>query len=316
MGGRPEKGAGAGRTQSLRRLCFPPSKGDCGLPNPSCKSDSRTQLPPTRVAWGSGQPVLELGACRSPTCVPSRAPHPHPAGSCCQPIPAGSLPAQVTRGVLGETEEGPARAQMPPGVCCQPPGSGARLPRARWAGEGPAQLRAVRARTKGRSVPREESAGIRRRRAERGDRSWAGGRLLGGAAGRARSTSPPRSRTPGCGEVAGPAGGTGGGEDLPLAAAAVAPALPTQPGRGRLARTPGRPQPPAAPGMQQTEREPLGWGGREEPGEEEEEGGGGARVSARGWAAAQLHPARLSGAARSIQMKRPDADGHSGSSRE
>lgn len=191
MGGRPEKGAGAGRTQSLRRLCFPPSKGDCGLPNPSCKSDSGTQLPPTRVAWGSGQPVLELGACRSPTCVPSRAPHPHPAGSCCQPIPAGSLPAQVTRGVLGETEEGPARAQMPPGVCCQPPGSGARLPRARWAGEGPAQLRAVRARTKGRSVPREESAGIRRRRAERGDRSWAGGRLLGGAAGRARSTSPP-----------------------------------------------------------------------------------------------------------------------------
>lgn len=28
---------------------------------------------------------------------------------------------------------------------------------------------------------------------------------------------------------------------------------------------------PAAPGMQQTEREPLGWGGREEPGGEEEE---------------------------------------------
>ena len=87
-------------------------------------------------------------------------------------------------------------------------------------------------------------------------------------------------------------------------------------GAGSPARPAGRPQPPAAPGMQQTEREPLGWGGREEPGEEEEEGGGGARVSARGWAAAQLHPARLSGAAHSIQMKRPDADGHSGSSRE
>ena len=62
---------------------------------------------------------------------------------------------------------------------------------------------------------------------------------------------------------------------------------------------------------------PMGLGVREAfPGEEEEEGGGGARVTARGWAAAQLHPARLSGAAHSIQMKRPDADGHSGSSRE
>lgn len=64
---------------------------------------------------------------------------------------------------------------------------------------------------------------------------------------------------------------------------------------------------PAAPGMQQTEREPLGWGA----------GRGGQRVSALGSAAAaQLHPAQLSGAAHSISMKRPDADGHSGSSRE
>lgn len=120
------------------------------------------------------------------------------------------------------------------------------------------------------------------------------GGCCGGARGGPAVTPPPSSRrTPGCGEVAGPAGGTGGGEDLPLAAAAVAPALPTQPGRGRLARTPGRPQPPAAPGMQQTEREPLGWGGREE----EEEGGGGPRVSARGWAGSAAPSPALRGSA-------------------
>lgn len=120
--------------------------------------------------------------------MPSR--RPHPPSSCRQPIPAGSLLAQVTGGVLGESGEGLARAQMLPGGCCRPPGSGAGLPRAGWAGEGLAQLRAARARTKGRSVPREESAGIRRRRAECGDRSWAGGRLLWGGAGRARGNPP------------------------------------------------------------------------------------------------------------------------------
>lgn len=129
-GGRPEKRAGAGRTQSLRCLCFPPSKGDCGLPRPELQVRLWDPALPDPSCLGIGAASAGVGSLSQPHLPALPAPHPHPAGSCCQPIPAGSLPAQVTRGVLGETGEGPARAQMLPGVCCRPLGSGARLPRA------------------------------------------------------------------------------------------------------------------------------------------------------------------------------------------
>lgn len=91
-----------------------------------------------------------------------------------------------------------------------------------------------------------------------------------------------------------------------MAAAAVAPALPAQPGRGRLART------PAARSRQLlrecSKRSGSPWGGEGERSCGGEEGGGGKRrggeegdrESRLGRAAAQLHPARLSGAAHSI----------------
>lgn len=125
---------------------------------------------------------------------------------------------------------------------------------------------------------------------------------MGGRSGWGEGPQRPR-----CGEVAGLAGGTGGRGDLPLAAAAVAPALPAQPGRGRLARTPAARSRQLLRECSKRSGSPWGGEGERSCGGRRGEGGRGGgwgeegdRESRLGRAAAQLHPARLSGAAHSI----------------
>ncbi|XP_057405169.1 collagen alpha-1(I) chain-like [Balaenoptera acutorostrata] len=200
--------------------------------------------PPARAASGTRLPAQELGACRSPTCAPSR-----PPSSRRQPIPAGSLPAQVTKGVVGRqgrAEQGIGRCRMPPARRVWGWGSRAvdlvsdseKRGRDGRAGEGAGPTLRSRRPYKGPLGPaggkcgrpqRRRAAGGRRAERRPGRRQ----ELSRWAAARGEGPQCPR-----CGEVAGLAGGTGGRGDLPLAAAAVAPALPAQPGRGRLARTP------------------------------------------------------------------------------
>lgn len=226
----------------------------------------------------------------------SQTPPASPASD--RPILAGSFPAQVTTGVTGSPGEGPARAGD---------AAGRALGAGRWAlalstrrpvlrrgartarlEEAPAQLRKARARTKGCSVPRGASAGGCRGAPARG-------RV--GQVGAARSGEGPQC--PRCGEVA---SRTAGGGDLPLAAAAGGPGTARSAWQGQARPHAGRPQPPAAPGMQQTE--PVGWGGprRRGGGGRGGRGAGGGRpgASARAGGRSSAAPARLSRAAGSI----------------
>lgn len=135
----------------------------------------------------------------------------------------------------------------------------------RVAGEGAGPGPTLQSRTKGRCVPREESAGGRRgagwleRRAEPPcARSWAGGRSAG------VSRSAPAAEK----LLAGPLAGAG--EERPtFSGCGRRQTLPTQPG-SRFRHT----GPPAAP---RTQQGTLRWGGREEPCRR---GGGGRELGA------------------------------------
>ena len=207
--------------------------------------------------------------------------------------PARAWDATASSGAPGAGGRGSSEVDL------TPDSEKVRRSRARTGGEGAGPTLHSGARTKGRSVPREESAGGRRG----AGRPEEGGRREGGAPGPRRQelgrwvaagggpAVPPLRRS--CRSAVAPARGG----DLPLAAAAGGPAVPAPPGRGRLASCSGNAANRAgALGVGRARGAGRGGGGGGGGG-----GGAGQRVSALGSAAAaQLYPARLSGAAHSI----------------